>query len=83
MADVRFDTSEDTMNDCLTVIDNKDQLRNGFGSEIILAPLEDASMIVRELNIQCAVVNMLIEELEPYEDIQDIMYWIQDIVEEF
>ena len=82
MVDVRFDTSEDTMNDCLTVIDNKDQLRNGFGSEIILAPLEDASMIVRELNIQCAVVNMLIEELETYEDIQDIMYWIQEIVEE-
>ena len=82
MTNVRFETSEDTMNDCLTVTDNQEQLRNGFDSEIILAPLEDASLIVRELNIQCAVNTMLIEQLESYEDIQDIMYWIQETIEE-
>ena len=70
------------MNDCLTVTDNQEQLRNGFDSEIVLAPLEDASLIVRELNIQCAVNTMLIEQLESYVDIQDIMYWIKEVIEE-
>lgn len=83
MTDVRLHVDEDYENDCITITDNLEQLQTSFGSEIILAPLEDASMIVRELNIQCAVVNMLIEELETYEDIQDIMYWIQEVVEEF
>ena len=82
MTNVRFETSEDTMNDCLTVTDNQEQLRNGFDSEIVLAPLEDASLIVRELNIQCAVNTMLIEQLESYEDIQDIMYWIKEVMED-
>ena len=79
---IRFDTTEDTENDCLTITDNQDQLRNGFDSEIILAPLEDASLIVRELNIQCAVNRMLIEQLESYEDPQDIDYWIKEIRED-
>ena len=82
MSDVRFETMEDTMNDCLTVIDNKDQLRNGFDSEIVIAPLEDASILVHELNIQCAVNKMLIEQLENYNDIEDIMYWIREVIEE-
>ena len=82
MTNVRFSTSEDTMNDCLTVTDNQEQLRNGFDSEIILAPLEDASLIVRELNIQCAVNTMLIEQLESYEDPQDIDYWIKEVMED-
>ena len=79
---IRFDTTEDTENDCLTITDNQDQLRNGFDSEIILAPLEDASLIVWELNIQCAVNRMLIEQLESYEDPQDIDYWIKEIRED-
>lgn len=82
MVDVRFETQEDLENDCLTVVDNLDQLRNGFDSEIVLAPLEDASLIVSELNVQCAVNQMLIEKLEVYEATEDIMYWIQDIVED-
>ena len=82
MVDVRFETSEDLENDCLTVTDNQDQLKTSFDSDIILYPLEDASTVIRELNIQCAVVSMLIEQLESYEDIQDIMYWIKEIVED-
>lgn len=82
MTDIRFETEEDTMNDCLTITDNQDQLKTSFDSDIILYPLEDASAVIRELNVQCAVNKMLIEELETYEDIQDIMYWIQEIVEE-
>ena len=79
MVDVRFETSPDTMNDCLTVTDNEDQLRNGFDSEIVLAPLEDAELVVRELNVQCAINKMLREQLETYEDPQDIDYWIREV----
>ena len=83
MTDVRFDTIEDTENDCLTVIDNEDKLKTSFDSEIIISPCEDASILVRELNIQCAVNEMLIEELEKYECMEDIIYWIKEIKEEF
>lgn len=83
MSDVRLHVDEDYENDCITITDNLEQLQTSFGSEIILSPREDAVTLVRELNIQYAVVSMLIEELETYEDIQDIMYWIQEIVEEF
>lgn len=83
MTDVRLHVDEDYENDCVTITDNLEQLQTSFGSEIILSPREDAATLVRELNIQYAVVSMLIEELETYEDIQDIMYWIQEIVEDF
>lgn len=70
------------MNDCLTVTDNKDMLKNGFDSEIVLAPLEDAEIVVQELNVQCAINAMLREQLEYHEDPQDIDYWIKEIKED-
>ena len=75
----RFEMSEDVMNDCLTVTDNEEQLRNGFDSELVIAPLEDAELIVQELNVQCAINKMLREQLESYEDPQDIDYWIKEV----
>ena len=82
MTNIRFETTEDTMNDCLTITDNTDKLKNGFDSELVIAPLEDASILVNELNVQCATVQMLREELESYEDPQDIDYWIQEVRED-
>ena len=82
MVDVRFETNENLENNCLTITDNQDQLKTSFDSDIVLYPLEDASAVIRELNVQCAVVKMLIEQLESYEDIDDIMYWIKEIVED-
>ena len=82
MSDVRFETSPDTMNDCLTLTDNEDKLKTGFDSEIILYPLEDASAVISELNVQCATVKMLREQLESYEDPQDIDYWIREVRED-
>ena len=82
MTNVRFETTDDTMNDCLTITDNTDKLKNGFDSEFVLYPLEDASIVINELNVQCAIVQMLKEELERYEDPQDINYWIQEVRED-
>ena len=83
MSDVRLHVDEDYENDCITITDNLEQLQTSFGSEIILSPREDAVTLVNELNIQYAVVSMLIEELETHEDIEDIMYWIQEVVGDF
>ena len=81
MVDKRFETSE--FEDTITVTDNKEELRNGFDSEIVLAPAEDAQLIVDELNIQCQIVEMLVKELETYEDMQDIEYWIKEVREDY
>ena len=83
MSSVRFDTVDDVENDCLTIIDNEDQLRNGFDSELVIAPLEDASILVNELNVQCATVQMLRRMLKSYDvDLEDIDYWIQEVRED-
>jgi len=81
MVDKRFETSE--FEDTITVTDNKEELRNGFDSEIVLAPAEDAQLIVDELNIQCQIVEMLVKELETYENMQDIEYWIKEVREDY
>jgi len=78
----RFEMSEDVMNDCLTVTDNEEQLKTSFDSEIILYPLEDASAVIQELNVQCAINKMLREQLESYEDPMDIDYWIKEVRED-
>ena len=80
--DVRFEAVEDVENDCLTLIDNLDKLETGFDSEIILYPLEDAFAVVQELNVQCAIVSMLVGHLELYDDMQDIDYWINEVRED-
>lgn len=79
---VRFEKVEDLENDCVTLIDNEDKLKTGFDSEIILYPLDDADAVITELNIQCATVSMLREQLEYHEDPQDIDYWINEIRED-
>ena len=82
MTDVRFETMEDVENDCLTVTDNEDKVKTGFDSEIILYPLDDSIRVINELNIQCAINKMLREQLEQYDDPQDIDYWIREIRED-
>ena len=82
MVDVRFDTVDDVENDCLTLTDNEEQLKTSFDSEIILYPLEDARAVIQELNVQCATVKMLREQLEYHEDPQDIDYWIREVRED-
>lgn len=77
----RFETSE--FEDTLTITDNEEKLKNGFDSEIVLAPADDAQLIIDELNIQCATVQMLKEQLESFEDKQDIDYWIKEIREDY
>lgn len=81
MVDKRFETSE--FEDTLTVTDNEEKLRNGFDSEIVIAPAEDAQAIIDELNIQCLIVDMLKEQLEHYEDPQDVEYWIKEVRDDY
>ena len=60
----RFETSEDPMEDCITITDNEDELKSDFGSEIVLYPLDDAKIVVDKLNWYELFVQMLKENLE-------------------
>ena len=82
MTNSRFEYFDDGVNDCLTLKDNEDKLKTSFDSEIILYPLEDAMLVIDELNVQCAINTMLREQLEYHEDPQDIDYWIKEIRED-
>jgi len=81
--DKRYKYQKDIENDCITICDEEDELKTSFDSEICLYPLEDAITVIDELNIQTAINKMLIEQLENYEDIEDIKYWIEDIRSDF
>lgn len=81
--DKRFKYQKDYENDCITICDEEDKLKTSFDSEIILFPMEDAENVIDELNVQCAINKMLIEQLEVYENIEDIKYWIEDVRSDF
>lgn len=78
----RFKYQKNMMDDCITICDDGEKLKTSFDSEIILYPMEDAGAVIDELNIQCATVKMLVEQLESYEDIEDIKYWIREVRED-
>lgn len=76
---IRYMIQKDFGEDCITICDKEDELKTSFGSEIVLYPLEDAVRVVDELNVQCSVVDMLVEHLRMYESEEDIKYWIEEI----
>ena len=78
----RFEISEDTLDDCITVTDSKEELKTAFDSNIVLYPIEDALAVMEELNVQCAIVDMLVEHLQMYEAEEDIKYWIDEVRED-
>ena len=60
----RYEYNEDLENDCLTLVDNEDELKTDHDSEIVLYPLDDAVTIVDKLNWYELFVQMLKENLE-------------------
>ena len=79
----RYKYQKDIENDCITICDEEEELKTSFDSEIVLSPMDDAITVLTELNIQTAITKMLIEQLESYEDIEDIKYWIKEIRDDF
>ena len=67
---------------CITVNDTQGELVNNFGSEIILAPAEDAEIIIDKLNFQDKLITRLIQELSynGYEDenIQELIEMVKE-----
>ena len=65
---MRYEYSEDVENDCITLTDNKEELKTSFDSEIILFPMEDAITVIDKLNhyenYYGLLVKMLKENLE-------------------
>ena len=78
----RFDVEEDGITDCVVLKDNEEKLKTEFDSDIVLYPLEEGRLVAYELNVQCATVKMLREQLEYHEDPQDIDYWIKEVRED-
>ena len=63
----RYEYNEDLENDCITLIDNEDELKTDYDSEIILYPLDDAVTVVDKLNWYEAVVKEMKSHLEYYD----------------
>ena len=73
----RYEYNEDLENDCLTLVDNEDELKTDHDSEIVLYPLDDAVTIVDKLNFYEALVKELKMHLEYYDwtdkDFKDVI----------
>ncbi|WP_296882191.1 hypothetical protein [uncultured Methanobrevibacter sp.] len=63
---MRYETQEDKENDCLTLIDNEEELKTSFDSEIILYPLDGAEQVVDKLNWYELLVEKMTEHLKYY-----------------
>ena len=68
---MRYKTSKDYTNDCLTICDEEEELQTSFGSEIVLYPLEDAETVVDKLNFYELLVKELMMHLEYHEWTED------------
>lgn len=65
---MRYEYSEDSINDCITLTDNEEELKTSFDSEIVLYPMDDAITVIDKLNwyeqYYGLLVGMLKEHLE-------------------
>ena len=79
---MRYTGEKDIQNDCLTIEDDKEELKTNFDSNICLYPLEDAEIVLDKLNFYELLVERLCDNLEYYgfdeeavkEVISDVMY---------
>ena len=61
---MRYEYSEDSINDCITLTDNEEELKTSFDSEIVLYPMDDAITVIDKLNWYEAVVKEMKSNLE-------------------
>ena len=77
MVEKRYIGKPDTMEDCLIITDNLEELKSDYDSEVILYPLEDAEIVVDKLNFYDLLVKRLSEHLEYYgfgpDDVKDVI----------
>lgn len=81
---MRYEYAEDMIEDCVTLIDNEDELKTSFDSEIVLYPAEDAMNVIDKLNwyeqYYGLLVKMLKENLEYYGwGEEDFMSVLEDV----
>jgi len=83
----RYVADPDFKDDIVEIHDEQEELKTEFDSDIILAPAEDALIVVNELNkkelIINALTNALKEELKnQYYCEEDIDYYLKDLMED-
>lgn len=75
----RFEYKENKMDDCIELIDELDELKTDYDSNIVLYPLDDSITVVDYLNTQSKIIARLTLELT-YNDYEDEN--IQEIIED-
>ena len=76
---MRYTVKVDDLEDTLEILDDEEELKTEFGSNIIIAPSEDAECLVNKLNKYDAFEKYVIQYLKDnYEldklDIEDLYY---------
>ena len=75
----RFTYTENTEENCLELIDEAEELKTDYDSNIVLYPLDDSITIVDYLNTQTKIIARLKLELT-FNDYEDEN--IQDLIDE-
>lgn len=75
----RFEYLENQSDDCIELIDEEEELKTDYDSNIVLYPLDDSITVVDYLNTQSKIIARLTLELS-YNDYEDEN--IQEIIEE-
>ena len=75
----RFTYTENREEDCIELIDDTEELKTDYDSNIVLYPLDDSITVVDYLNTQSKIIARLSLELT-YNDYEDEN--IQEIIEE-
>ena len=61
---IRYETEIDKLDNCITLKDNKDELKSDFEADIVLYPIEDAKTVIDKLNWYDLLVETMKEHLE-------------------
>jgi len=79
----RFEYKENKLDDCIELIDELDELKTDYDSNIVLYPLDDSITVVDYLNTQSKIIARLTLELtyNDYED-ENIRELIEDAKDE-
>lgn len=64
---MRYTYTESTLDDCITLHDEKEELKTSFDSEIVLCPIDDAITVIDKLNYYEAIIKEMKMHLEYYD----------------
>lgn len=78
----RFTYTENKSEDCIELIDDDEELKTDYDSNIVLYPLDDSITVVEYMNTQSKIIARLTVELtrNDYDD-ENIKEIIEEVIE--